>query len=181
VLRAAGEIQTTQENVRDWLQLDEGDPGFQCLTEEEIVCFTGTCLLSRCSETVLVYLPISRSLHSNGCTRSNIFRILKNPNVHYSVHKILLVVPLLIQINPVCTFTSYFTHLLLGLPSGLLLQVSLLMYCAYLSVLRTRHILQKHTALEKEKCMRFPFDKLAGGKQVAMAGNYYPCGRNRTR
>jgi hypothetical protein len=29
VLRAAGETETTQENVQDWLELDEGDPGFQ--------------------------------------------------------------------------------------------------------------------------------------------------------
>jgi hypothetical protein len=36
VFRAAGETETTQENTRDWLQLDEGDPGFQLLTEEEI-------------------------------------------------------------------------------------------------------------------------------------------------
>jgi hypothetical protein len=36
VLRAAGETKTTQENIQDWLQLDEGDPGFQLLTEEEI-------------------------------------------------------------------------------------------------------------------------------------------------
>jgi hypothetical protein len=35
VLRTAGEIGTTQENMQDWLQLDEGDPGFQLLTEEE--------------------------------------------------------------------------------------------------------------------------------------------------
>jgi hypothetical protein len=32
VLRAAGETETAQ----DWLQLDEGDPGFQLLTEEEV-------------------------------------------------------------------------------------------------------------------------------------------------
>jgi hypothetical protein len=32
VLRAAGETETTQ----DWLQLDEGDPEFQLLTEEGI-------------------------------------------------------------------------------------------------------------------------------------------------
>jgi hypothetical protein len=32
VLRAAGETETTQ----DWLQLDEGEPGFQLLTEEEV-------------------------------------------------------------------------------------------------------------------------------------------------
>jgi hypothetical protein len=35
VLRAAGEAETTQENIQDWLQLDEGDPGIQLLTEEE--------------------------------------------------------------------------------------------------------------------------------------------------
>jgi hypothetical protein len=36
VLRAVGETETTQENIQDWLQLDEGDPEFQLLTEEEI-------------------------------------------------------------------------------------------------------------------------------------------------
>jgi hypothetical protein len=35
-LRAAGETETTHENIQDWLQLDEGNPGFQLLTEEEI-------------------------------------------------------------------------------------------------------------------------------------------------
>jgi hypothetical protein len=34
--RAAGETETTQENIQDWLELDEGDPGFQLLTEVEI-------------------------------------------------------------------------------------------------------------------------------------------------
>jgi hypothetical protein len=29
MLRAAGEPQTTKENIQNWLQLDEGDPGFQ--------------------------------------------------------------------------------------------------------------------------------------------------------
>jgi hypothetical protein len=37
VLRAPGETETTQENIQDWLELDEGDPGFQLLTAEEIV------------------------------------------------------------------------------------------------------------------------------------------------
>jgi hypothetical protein len=32
VLRAGGETETTQENIQDWLELDEGDPGFQLLT-----------------------------------------------------------------------------------------------------------------------------------------------------
>jgi hypothetical protein len=36
VLRAAAETETKQEDIQDWLQLDEGDPGFQLLTEEEI-------------------------------------------------------------------------------------------------------------------------------------------------
>jgi hypothetical protein len=36
VLRAAGETETTQENIQDWLELDAGDPGCQVLTEEEI-------------------------------------------------------------------------------------------------------------------------------------------------
>jgi hypothetical protein len=35
-LKAAGETETTRENVEDWLQLGEGDLGFQLLTEEEI-------------------------------------------------------------------------------------------------------------------------------------------------
>jgi hypothetical protein len=36
VLRAAGETETMQESIQDWLELDEGDPGFQLLREEEI-------------------------------------------------------------------------------------------------------------------------------------------------
>jgi hypothetical protein len=35
VLKAAGETETTQENIQDCLELD-GDPGFQLLIEEEI-------------------------------------------------------------------------------------------------------------------------------------------------
>jgi hypothetical protein len=36
VLRAFRETETTQENIQDGLELDEGDPGFQLLTEKEI-------------------------------------------------------------------------------------------------------------------------------------------------
>jgi hypothetical protein len=36
VLRAAGETETTQGNIKDWLELDEGEPGYQLLTDEEI-------------------------------------------------------------------------------------------------------------------------------------------------
>jgi hypothetical protein len=36
-VRAAVETtETTQENIQDWLELEEGDPGFQVLTEEVI-------------------------------------------------------------------------------------------------------------------------------------------------
>jgi hypothetical protein len=37
VLRASGETETTQENIQAWHELDGGDPGFQLLTEGEIV------------------------------------------------------------------------------------------------------------------------------------------------
>jgi hypothetical protein len=36
VLRANGKTETAQENIQDWLQVDEGDPGFQLLTKKEI-------------------------------------------------------------------------------------------------------------------------------------------------
>jgi hypothetical protein len=35
VLRAAGRTETMRENIQDWLELDEGDPGFQLLTKKE--------------------------------------------------------------------------------------------------------------------------------------------------
>jgi hypothetical protein len=39
VLRADGETETTQENIQDCLELDEGDRGFQLLTEDVIKDF----------------------------------------------------------------------------------------------------------------------------------------------
>ena len=36
MLRAAGETETAQANIQDWLELDQGGPGFQLLTGEEI-------------------------------------------------------------------------------------------------------------------------------------------------
>jgi hypothetical protein len=36
VFRVSGESETRQENIQDWLELYEGDPGFQYLNEEEI-------------------------------------------------------------------------------------------------------------------------------------------------
>jgi hypothetical protein len=37
VLRAAAETETTQESILNWLELYEGDPGFQRLPEEKVV------------------------------------------------------------------------------------------------------------------------------------------------
>jgi hypothetical protein len=36
VFRGAGETETTKENIQDWIELDEGNPGFQFITEKEI-------------------------------------------------------------------------------------------------------------------------------------------------
>jgi hypothetical protein len=36
-------LQTTQENIQDWLQLDEREAGFQYLTEEEITAVIFFC------------------------------------------------------------------------------------------------------------------------------------------
>jgi hypothetical protein len=36
LLRTAGETETMQEDIQDCVELGEGDPGFQLLTEEEI-------------------------------------------------------------------------------------------------------------------------------------------------
>jgi hypothetical protein len=36
VLRVVGETETTQENINDWLELDEGEPEFQILTQQGI-------------------------------------------------------------------------------------------------------------------------------------------------
>jgi hypothetical protein len=47
VSRAAGETGTTQANFQDWLEVSEGDPGFQLLREEEIAAVTFFYFLQR--------------------------------------------------------------------------------------------------------------------------------------
>jgi hypothetical protein len=58
VLRATGEAETTQENIQDWLQLDEGDLGFQLLTEEEIATVIFFYLFSSALSILLNFLFI---------------------------------------------------------------------------------------------------------------------------
>jgi hypothetical protein len=36
VFRATGETETTQQNIQDWIEMDEGDPEFQLVIEAEI-------------------------------------------------------------------------------------------------------------------------------------------------
>jgi hypothetical protein len=58
VLKAAGETETKQENIQGWLKVDEGDPGFQFVSEEEIAAlilfiylfiFISTTYIIKCS------------------------------------------------------------------------------------------------------------------------------------
>jgi hypothetical protein len=55
-LGAAGEPETTQENIQDWLEHDEGVPAFQLLTGEEISAVIFFCSFSSA-------LPILLNFH----------------------------------------------------------------------------------------------------------------------
>jgi hypothetical protein len=57
VLGAAGETEITQENIQDWLQLDDGDPGFQLLTGKEIAAVIIFFNLSPSALPVLLNFP----------------------------------------------------------------------------------------------------------------------------
>jgi hypothetical protein len=55
VLSAAGDTETTQENIQDWLELDEGDLGFQPLTEEEIAAVMFLLFISSALPLLLTF------------------------------------------------------------------------------------------------------------------------------
>jgi hypothetical protein len=59
VLRAAGETETMQENILNWLELDEGDLGFQLLTEDEIAAVIFCYVFSSAQPILLNFLFIS--------------------------------------------------------------------------------------------------------------------------
>jgi hypothetical protein len=61
VLRATGKTETTQEYIQDLLKLDEGDPGFQLLTEEEIAA---VIFLFNFFSTIYIKKPGQRSRYS---------------------------------------------------------------------------------------------------------------------
>jgi hypothetical protein len=77
-------------------------------------------------------------LHSRSASQE-ISRLLRNPKVHYRVHKISLWDPILSQMNSVHTITFYylrsslilFLNLRLGFPVIYFLQVSRLKHCVY--------------------------------------------------
>jgi hypothetical protein len=78
VLRAAGETETTQGNIHDWLQLDEGDPGFQLPTEEEITAVIFFYLFSS-ALPVFLNLPFISFLSSScllGLSYVSLIRII---------------------------------------------------------------------------------------------------------
>jgi hypothetical protein len=56
VLRAAEETETTQENIQDWLELDEVGPEFQYLTEEGIATLLFICISTTRISTFPIYL-----------------------------------------------------------------------------------------------------------------------------
>jgi hypothetical protein len=56
VLGEAGETETTQENIQDWLQLDEGDAKFLLLTEEEIAAVLFISISTTCTIKFSIYL-----------------------------------------------------------------------------------------------------------------------------
>jgi hypothetical protein len=55
VLRAAGETETTQENIQDWLKLDVEGTRFQLLTEEKTAAVI-FYLLSSASQIVKFFI-----------------------------------------------------------------------------------------------------------------------------
>jgi hypothetical protein len=62
MLRANGEMESMQENIRRWLELDEEDPGFQFLTDEDnaevIVIFLSSAYIIKFSTYLFSYFLI---------------------------------------------------------------------------------------------------------------------------
>jgi hypothetical protein len=58
VLWAAGETETTQEMIKDWIDLAEGDPGCQLLAEEEVAAVLFLYLFSSALPILLKVLFI---------------------------------------------------------------------------------------------------------------------------
>jgi hypothetical protein len=56
-MRAAGETETTQENIQDWLELDEGDAVYQLPTEEEIAAVIFLYYLFSSEQPILLNFP----------------------------------------------------------------------------------------------------------------------------
>jgi hypothetical protein len=75
-LRADGEIETTQENVRDWLGLYEGDPRFQLLREEQIFYLLSSAL----PVFFIFHLFVFYFFCLSGLTFASLIRMTFRPN-----------------------------------------------------------------------------------------------------
>jgi hypothetical protein len=58
VLGAAGETEIKQGNIQNWLQLDEGGPGFQLVTEEEIAAVMFLLFIFSSALPTLLNFPV---------------------------------------------------------------------------------------------------------------------------
>jgi hypothetical protein len=76
-LRAAGGNENTQENIHDWLKLDEGVPGFQLLTEENnfLFIFISTTFIIKFS----IYFLSNFFFCLLGLSFASSIRIIANP------------------------------------------------------------------------------------------------------
>jgi hypothetical protein len=74
-LGAAGETETTQKNIQDWLERAEEDPGFQLLTEKEIAAVIFVFIFI---STTLLHFPFIcfLSVFLLGLSFSSLIRII---------------------------------------------------------------------------------------------------------
>jgi hypothetical protein len=85
-LRASEEAETVQENIQDWLVLDEGEPRFQLLTDEEIAVVKFLCLFlselchnsGRYPSSCLLFKTAFQRLNSVSVFRRNLLRWAQN-------------------------------------------------------------------------------------------------------
>jgi hypothetical protein len=81
VLRAAGETETTQENIQDWLELDVEEPGFQLRTEEDIAAVIFFYLFMFVITTCII--KFSSFSYLSGLSFASLIRVTSPPPQNY--------------------------------------------------------------------------------------------------